>query len=208
MFNFDTLFSGNAPGEPSPWLRAEFNDATAAPGWDVRLTLTASNLVPGTENVDEWYFNLNPALNSMNLEFNPVDVSASDLLNGKGDNGIYKGINAEKADGDGYYDFKLNFPPPSAKDSGQFASRFTNGETVILDIRNSASPLNAESFNFRSLPGGSQDTFFGAAHIQNTPGGSAWVGASTAAPEPLSAVLGLIGAGTMILRRRLKDPSL
>jgi hypothetical protein len=46
--------------------------------------MSAPNLVPGVESVEQWYFNLDPLLDPTQLEFNAIDVAASDPENGKG----------------------------------------------------------------------------------------------------------------------------
>lgn len=195
-FDYDIVFSGDTPGGSPPYLTAVFDDTAAAAGYDVRLTMSAMNLVVGVESVEHWYFNLNPTLDSTLLSFNAVDVVDSNPENDKGQNGIYTGNNAFQANGDGTYDILFDFPPPQ----GQFDKKFTAGESVIYDIGyTGAETLSASSFNFFSESGGGQGSFLAASHIQDTPGseGSSWVGV---VPEPVSSVLFVIGGGILGLR--------
>jgi hypothetical protein len=129
----DTEFSGaTAPvSGTTPWVTATFDDSFGGPN-TVRLTMTADNLTGGTngENLELFYFNFDPSLDPTALIFTAVDVSASNPENGKGDNGIFTGVNAFMANGDGNYDIAFNFPPPP----GSGGNRFTGGESVIYDI--------------------------------------------------------------------------
>ncbi len=184
------VFSGATPGGTAPWLRVVLDDAIAATGWQVRLTMTALNLV-SNEFVSDWYLNLNPNINSTSLVFDKVNVLASDPT-------ISKGTDAYKADGDGYFDVKFAFPT-SGQNGG--SGKFTAGESVVYDIKSTTGTLTASSFNFLSV-GGDKGGFKSAAHIQGVGSSSAWVGV---APEPISSALFLIGSGALAglrLRKR------
>lgn len=192
--NLNGEFSGAAPPAGSdPWLTATFDDSFGGAN-TVRLTMAAPNLV-ATEFVHEWLFNFDPALDPTQLSFAPVDTP------GATPTAILTGVDAFKADGDGFFDILFDFPPPP---SG-FDAKFTAGETVTYDITYIAA-IGAQSFDFDSAGGGGRGPFPTAAHVQGIgPEGneSGWV---TAVPEPSSIVVWglslLAGAGFARLRRR------
>ena len=192
----DTEFSGATPpaSGTTPWVTATFDDSFGGPN-TVRLTMTADNLTGGGggENLELFHFNFDPSLDPTALTFSAVDNSASNPENGLGDNGIFTGVNAFMANGDGNYDIVFNFPPPP----GGGGNRFTGGESVIYDITYT-SAIDVNSFNFLSDDGGGQGTFLAAAHIQRINGNeSGWIGV---VPEPSTAAL--VGLGLMALARR------
>ncbi len=179
LYHFGTVFSGSAPAAPAPWVDALYQDVT--PG-TVRLTLSNVGLT-GSENVFGTYLNLDPSLNPTSLTFANVGGSGGfDLPT------ISTGVDAYKADGDGYFDIKLVFNNDGLSD----ASRFTAGEYVIYDI-SGISGLSAANFAFLSAPDGAPGVFYGAAHIQRVPGdASGWVGSPV--PEPSAQFLFLLAA--------------
>lgn len=187
----DIEFSGGvAPGGTTPWITATFDDSFGGPD-TVRLTMTATNLLGGTqgENIAEWLFNFDSSLDPTLLTFTAVSNSAAVP------NAINKGANAYMADGDGNFDIQFVFPPPP----GSGAARFTGGETVIYDITYGGGPISASSFAFFSSMGGGQGSFLSAAQIQRTPNGgngSGWIGV---VPEPSTGLL--FGAGLLVLTR-------
>jgi hypothetical protein len=195
----DVEFSGATPpvSGTTPWVTATFDDSFGGPN-TVRLTMTADNLTGGGggENLELFFFNFDPLLDPTLLTFSAIDTSASNPENGQGDNGIFTGVNAFMADGDGNYDIQFNFPPPP----GGGGNRFTGGESVIYDITYT-SAIDANSFNFFSDEGGGQGTFLAAAHIQRINGNdSGWIGV---VPEPATGML--LGGGLFLLglnRRR------
>ncbi len=196
VLGLDVEFSGATPpaSGTTPWVTAIFDDATGDSN-SVLLTMTAGNLT-GTENLELFYFNFDPVLNPNDLIFTAIDVSASDPENGKGDNGIFTGVNAYMANGDGSYDIAFNFPPPP----GSAANLFVGGETVIYELTYT-SAIDANSFNFFSDEGGGQGTYLAAAHIQRINGtDSGWIGV---VPEPGTAsLLGLGLCGLAAAKRR------
>lgn len=192
--DFDIEFSGGqAPGGATPWLTAVFDDAADSIGANgVLLTLSTPGLT-GSENIDKWLFNLNPALDPTQLTFTrvggtgPVSVTIATTA----DN-----TNSIPGDGGGYYDINFNFP------QGNPAGRFSAGETEIYEI-GYVSPLTADDFNFLAAPHGGNGVHLSAAHVQNTTGegsgGSGWVAPGNGTqpiPEPATLVIwSLLGLG-------------
>lgn len=178
-FFLTTEFSGGvAPAGPGPYLHAEFKDVVGG----VELTLT-SLLLGNSEFVKEWDFNLDPALNPTELSFA--------LQTGGPAATISTGVNAFKADGDGRYDIKVEFPvaPPGA--------RFNGSDSVTYFITSSQA-ISAASFDFLSHPDGGHGPFTTAAHVLGTGGGeeSGWI----TVPEP--STIGLLALGLVIAGRR------
>jgi len=170
-----------------PWIVVSFDDHGGTGSVD--FTLTAPNLT-STENVEQLYINLDPALiGNLPLTFGGLVKGGSfDTPT------ISQGDNAFKADGDGEYDILLSFTP-----GGNTSKTFTIGDSLQYTITGAG--LTANSFAFLSNPAGGHGPFYFAAHSQNTTGagsgGSGWVtGPATtggAIPEPAAATLALLG---------------
>lgn len=193
-FGLDVEFSGGtAPGGPTPWVTASFDDSFGGPN-TVRLTMSAANLLGGSggENIALFHFNFDPVLDPTQLVFTAISNATAVP------NAINTGVDAFVADGDGRFDIQFDFPPPP----GQGAARFTGGETVVYDLTYIA-PIDVNSFNYSSVMGGGNGSYLAAAHILRTPNGgndSGWIGA---VPEPGTAsLLGLGLAGLAFARRR------
>jgi hypothetical protein len=202
--NLNFEFSGATPPAGSaPWLTATFQDNAdngAIPVGTVRLTMSAANLV-ANEFASVWNFNLNPSLTPGLLTFTPVNIAAVASV------GISTGVDAFKADGDGYFDISFDFPPPP----GAFAGKFTSGESVVYDITYGGAGFGVNSFSFGSAPGGGNGTYLTAAHVQgigSSAGGSGWIGPVNppgAVPEATSFIIWsmlIVGAGMRASRRR------
>lgn len=189
-------FSGASdPSGTPPWLQATFTDVVGG----VQLTL-ASLLQDPAEFVDEWMFNLDPTLDPTALS-----IAYQSRTGSFGSNPVVStGVNAFKADGDGFYDIRFVFDkaPPS--------DRFGNTDSVTYLI-SGITGLDAADFLFWDQ-GGSKGDFMSAAHIQGiAPDGqnSGWIGGDDGSlppeqiPEP--GMLFLMGAGLLGLgmaRRR------
>src|SRR5712664_3970186 len=91
-YDFDHTFTGVPPEGPTPWLTARFSDAADGA---VQLTLAAPGLT-ASEAVNQWYFNLNPALDPRNLIF--TETVGNALAN---PTGINTGADAFKPSWDG-----------------------------------------------------------------------------------------------------------
>ena len=203
--NFDDVFSGPKLSGTAPWITAMFDDTTASNGYDVRLTLTASNLV-GSDYIEALYFNLDPALNASKLQFKSINKSAVGPVT------ISEGNNAFKADSDGKYDFMISFS------DANFKKEFTNGESVVYDIKyKGKTNVDAASFDFFSKSVGKNGPFLAVAEVENVGkkfgeccgccnnDKDSWISAKVA-PEPVSCSLFLLGgAGLAFARRKRND---
>ena len=184
---------GTAPSGPPPWMTATFDDDGSA--GSVTLTLSETNLT-GSESVEVWLFNVDPNVDPDDA--NEISFSAPTPLSGSFTAPVASlGTDTFKADGDGYFDIKIQFGLGDANDSNQ---RFGVGDSVQYTI--SGPGLLAGSFNYISAPDGGQGEWPTAAHVQSTGGGeeSGWV----TIPEP--ATLLLLGAAVpLVLRRKRKS---
>lgn len=189
---FSAEFSGGTPPDATPpWATLSFSDVAGG----VSLSLSLSNLV-APESVKGFYFNFGA---------NPGDATTTSRLSGLsftptgGDaaTSINTGLNSYKADGDGYFDIRFNYPPGGGFDAGDQSLYLISGSSV-----------SAADFNFQSLTGGGNGVWYAAMHVQNTGssnGASGWVGASVSPiPEPRSYAMLLAGLGLLALwvRRR------
>ncbi len=196
-YDFNIEFSGaTAPSGTPPWLRAIFDDADSS--GSVALTMQVLNITDVLAKVTEWDFNLIDE--SIPLTFAHVSGAVAT---------VSTGINAFKADGDGWFDIKFAFPntPASATLGNQ---GFSSSAYTIT-----GAGINAHSFVALSAPGGgsSPGPFFSAAHVQGLGAGggySGWVAPSgsgsvvvTSAPGGLSLFAsGLLGLVALRRRRR------
>jgi hypothetical protein len=198
-YELNYVVSGDQPAGTAPWLSATFDDSYGGAN-TVLITMNGLNL-SGSENVTEWYFNFDDALDVSQLSFVEVGTSGVSPIN------VTTEMNSFKADGDGYFDIMFDFPPPPGNDPNRFNS--TNN-TVSYAVTYS-SAISVWDFNFDSDLGGGQGIYKTAAHVQsiecpdplNCPTGSTsgWLGATNIVPEPVSSTLFLVGAATLGFRR-------
>jgi hypothetical protein len=181
-YDLDREFSGATPPSGSgTWLRAIFTDV--APN-TVELRLQTVGLT-NTEYVSGWFFNLGPNDGSpLPSDFTSVQTA--------GVAGTFsKGLNAFKADGDGWFDFKYDFPNAPA------ASRFT-GASPDAVFTLTGTGIDSLSFFYLSLgDGNSPDGLYTAAHVQGIdPNGnfSGWITTTVhIIPLPTATALTLCG---------------
>jgi hypothetical protein len=183
---FSNEFSGaDAPVGTPPWATLSFSDVMGG----VQLSLSLSGL-SASESVRGFYFNFGP---------NPGDAATASRLGGLsfthtgGDaaSSIDRGgatplLNQYKADGDGYFDIRFNYPSGGGFNAGEQSSYLISGSSVT-----------AADFNNQSLTGGGNGIWYAALHVQNIGAdnqGSGWIGATvTPIPEPQTYAMLLAG---------------
>ena len=103
-FGLDYEFSEATPpaGTTTPWVTATFADISGG----VQLTINALNLV-ASEFISGFYFNFDPTKNAASYIGTVPGTGTQTDWNSRG-----AGNDAWKADGDGFFDFFIDFPPP------------------------------------------------------------------------------------------------
>jgi hypothetical protein len=180
-------------GASTPWLRAAFTHQGTDNFVTMTLTVTGlptyvnNNTTPAngnSESVVEWDFNVNIADPSTLTFSGPTTVAGTFSTTGIS---IAAGLNAFKADGDGYYDLQVLFNHTDGS-----AKRFNQGDSVSYNIYGVTDP---SLFDCLSAPGPGSNTgpFTMAAHVQmgtalNGDSYSGWV-----APIPEPSTIALLG---------------
>jgi hypothetical protein len=173
---------------------------------DTSVQLTLQGLPDlGSGKITSFYFNFQPG-------------TAADLTfvrtSGVAQSAIHLGLNAYKADGDGSYDIKIDFPESGAV--------LTSGSKAVFDIhRTTGGSLSINDFNDVSVAADGKTPSLNpygapyvlAAHVQAiTNGGSDWVNLGTPqpqaqVPEPTTVIIwSLLGTIAFAVRywRRLR----
>ena len=184
-----------APSGSTPWLTLTTTTLSGADAGKVRLEFDVSGLT-GVEYVDEWYLNVNPALDPTKLNFASAVKTGSFSLPT-----ISLGTDAYKAGPDGRFDIKLQF---STSNAGGGVNRFTAGDKLSYIVSCSLGSISAESFDFLSKPEGAYGPYHTVAHVVATgldAKGSAWVHSVPEPGPPLQALV-LATAALTFFRRR------
>lgn len=166
-FDFDHRFqNGTVTDLPAPYVTATFTDASDGVLLDIHNTSNA----PGALN--SIYFNIESYANA-----NPLTWGWQSGAMVAASNGVRQGLDARKADGDGYYDLELNYTGTS----------FGPNSHSVYKL--SGTGLTASSFFSLSSPSGGYFPFYAAAHT-----GGSWV---AAIPEPET--YAMLAAGLMLM---------
>jgi hypothetical protein len=189
VYQFDSVFSPPT-GAVTPLASVTLTDLGNAVQFDL-----VNQAGAGTK-LDSLYFNFaNGTLNPNQLVFSNVNTASntySTLLAPT----TSTTLNGLKADGDGYFDGKIQYT------GNNFLA---NGQILSFQLSAAGYNLSVEDFNFFSIPGGGAGSYILASHIQNMPysGTAVWVGTVAAVPLPAAAILFASGlSGITWWRRR------
>jgi hypothetical protein len=183
-----------APAAGTPWLTLTTTTLSGADAGKVRLEFEAPGLV-GIEYVDEWYLNLDPALDQTKLSFGSAAKTGSFSLPT-----VNLGTDSYKAGPDGRFDIRLAF---STSNTSGGINRFTGGDKLSYTVSYSLGSITAESFDFFSNSTGLYGPYHTAAHVQATgldAKGSAWIHSVPEPGPPLQALI--LGTAFLAFYRR------
>jgi PEP-CTERM motif len=192
-FTLDFTFSGTPPSG-APTVTVDDGGGVGS----ATVTINAGGL-SGTEFMDDIYLNYAGDLSSLSASY----------VSGVMANSVSFGTDAFKADGDGFYDVLIDYPPPPG------GAAFTFGAGEMSSYLFTGAGLTANLFNVPSLcdQGCGNGSFFAASHVQAIAGGlSGWVGDGNGGPPPPPppspvpepASLLLFGSGAVGLVARLR----
>ncbi|MEX2218912.1 MAG: hypothetical protein WD749_09150 [Phycisphaerales bacterium] len=198
VYQLNYEFSGaQAPAGSGPWMTVTFAQNGAN---TVRMTI--ANSLTGIESVGAFYFNIvQPILpTSVGVGFNGglSSPGLSGAIFQKAGNPLSDAN--FKADGDGYFDFKLTFD----------SHAFNGTDVAVFDLTGAG--LLESYFAELSEPGGGSGSYHAAAHVQRLGQNgedSGWIGDGVVIPLPPAAWAGLsglagVGAIGVIRRRRTR----
>ncbi len=189
VFILDVSF-GSDPA--AGFLTATFSQQSATV---VRLTMDASDLL-NDEYVNGsfgWAFNFTTGLGLSAASFANISGIVGAVTVDPSGSGVEL-----RADGDGDFDFAINFPNSSGSRLGATGGSGIAGDSSVYDI-DLGSPLSESDFNLFSDVGGGQGIYLSASHVQATfevggaagnTDGSDWLGA---VPAPGGVLLGIMG---------------
>ena len=185
-----------APAGNKPWLTLTTTTLSGADAGKVQFEFYASGLT-GAEYVDDWYMNIDSALDPKKLSFGSAVKTGSFSLPT-----INLATDAYKAGPDGRFDIRLAF---SSSNSGGGINRFTAGDRLTYKVSYTGGLIAAESFDFLSKPEGEYGPYHTAAHVLSTgtdASGSAWI---NSVPEPGPPMQALVLASVLLTcyRRRV-----
>jgi hypothetical protein len=202
VFNLNTEFSGaTAPPGPGPWVRFTFHTVSTG-----TVELTIDNLLAaGANKIGAAYFNISESFVPTAVAVTNTGGVASSAILRKIANPLSSGPNASpfKADGDGFFDFRIDLPTSSNTFGGGQSSKY----------KLTAPGLTDASFNFSSEPGGGNGSYHAAVHMQGLGADgreSGWLGDAAVVPLPAAAWMGMsllggVGGVGFFRRRRLVE---
>lgn len=153
-------------------------------GARVRFDLT--NQAGAGSRLESLYFNFaQGGLNPSQLIFSNVSAAQGTYQTAVAPTGSST-LSSLKADGDGYYDGKIEYAGNSF---------LGHGQTLSFELGITSQQLDVEDFQLHSIPGGGTGTYVMASHIRNTAQGGSGVWVGTLTPVPLPAVAWLFGSG-------------
>lgn len=176
-FQYSGYFGAQStpPNTPVPWLTATLSQYAHN---EVQLNISLPCDLPRGTYLDSLYLNYDPSQNASLLTVTGPGITSDN--NKHSTVTAFVGNNANKADGDGFYDIVLGFPNSGGMRLGapNTASYYITGPT--------GGNLTPNSFLF--LSEGSKEGYYAAAHVAgysvNGSASSAWLsGAPSAVPE-------------------------